>query len=261
MTLDIAGKQSAYYRIWNDSSLYVTLTGPGTLTGLVRLITASLSEEPTTYTLIVSEGERLIKTLNSSTSASQWSWLGSKEAAGKSRKFHVRINDGKHRIKFSLRNTVASGAGIKFTFDKSSPHVGEAPLYPLAMKEQVTVQVRERPLDYAVMDAETPVKVRVIGPTRLRVVSRLLYSGLMKGPKQYSVVSEMDGKRLPPDKFKTKKSFTTKIINHPEWISGQSRTFYLPIPKGEHVVIFRMAAIEAPGVALRFTIPREDTKQ
>lgn len=261
MTLDIAGKQSAYYRIHRDSSLYVTLTGPGTLTGIVRLITPSGIKTPVTYTLIVSNGEKLVKTLNSTTSSSQWHWLGSSEGVGKSRKFHVRVGEGKHRLRFSLKNTLALGAGIRFNFDKSSPHVGESPLYPLSMREQVTVQVRERSLDYAIMDAVTPITVRVIGPTRLRVVSRLFYSGLMKGPKQYSIVSKMDARELPVKKLQTRKSFTTKIINHPEWISGRSRTFYVPIPEGEHTVSFRMAAIEAPGVALRFSIPKEDTKK
>ncbi len=261
MTLDIAGKQSAYYRISRDSSLFVTLSGPGTLTGIVRLITPSEMHTPVTYTLIVSNGEKLVKTLNSTTSTSQWHWLGNSAGVGKSRKFHVRIGDGKHRLRFLLKNTLASGAGIRFNFDKSSPHVGESPLYPLSMREQVTVQVRERSLDYAIMDVEKPVTVRVIGPTRLRVVSRLLYSGLMKGPKQYSIVATMDKRELPVKELKTRKSFTTKIINHPEWISGRSRTFYVPIPTGEHVVSFRMSAIEAPGVALRFSIPKEDTKK
>ncbi len=261
MTLDIAGKQSTYYRIQKDSSLFVTLSGPGTLTGIVRLITPSETHTNVTYTLIVSDGKKLVKTLNSTTSSSQWNWLGNSEGAGKSRKFHVRIGEGKHRLRFSLKNTLASAAGIRFNFDKSSPHVGESPLYPLSMREQVTVQVRERSLDYAIMDAETPVTVRIIGPTRLRIVSRLLYSGLMKGPKQYSIVSRMDNRKLPAKKLKTKKSFTTKIINHPEWISGRSRTFYVPIPEGEHVVSFRMSAMEAPGVALRFSIPKEDTRK
>ncbi len=261
MTLEIAGKQSAYYRIPKDSSLYVTLTGPGTLTGIVRLITPSDGDTPVSYTLMVSNGVEIVKTLNSTTSASDWHWLGNSENAGKSRKFHVRVGEGKHRLRFALKNTVASSAAIKFDYNKRAPHVGESPLYPIAMKEQVTVQVRERALDYAIMDDTIPVEVRVIGPTRLRVVSRLLYSGLMKGPKQYSIVSKMDSRELPIKTLKTKKSFTTKIINHPEWISGRSRTFYVPIPEGEHTISFLMDAIEAPGIALRFSIPKEDTRK
>jgi hypothetical protein len=121
-----------------------------------------------------------------------------------------------------------------------------------------SVELKEKVLDFFLADSAKPVRVRVIGPTRLRIVTRLAYSGVMKGPQKYSAEVDIDSKPVTRQALETSKSPATYFTNHKEWSVGESRTIYVDVPAGKHEVSVRLGSSAAPALAMRFTIPSED---
>lgn len=260
MALEIGGKQSTYYRLEKDSASWITVNGPGRLTCIVRLVFPHGVQEPQAYGLVVSEGDRVLKSVQSLTRLSEWHWVGlADEGAGLARRFSVNIPKGSHRLRVELKQTNVAAAAVRYLVRNKSPHSDESSLYPTAMAGTATVLVKERPLEFFLSDTLKPVSVNVIGPTRLRVVTRLAYSGTMKGPQRYGLRVSLDGQAVPTEALLTEKAITTSFGNHPEWSVGESRTIYFPISAGTHRMDFHLTGTEAPAVAMRFTIPRENT--
>lgn len=259
MSLDIGGKQSTYYRLEKESETFISVTGPARLICFVRLVYPSNLKEAQSYTVVVSESGRILKTVTSETRPSEWQWVGAHgEAAGLSRKFSVRVAEGNHRLRLELKQTSARAAAVRFKLTKGAPHGSEISLHPVAMAGTTTILVNERPLDYFLGDSNKPVVVKVIGPTRLRVVTRLAYSGTMKGTQRYGLRVVQDGRAVSTEALSTQKALTSSFANHTDWSVGESRTVYFPVADGEHSLEFRLSGSDAPAVALRFTIPLED---
>jgi hypothetical protein len=128
------------------------------------------------------------------------------------------------------------------------------------MAGTTTVAFKERLLDFFLADNSKPVVVEVIGETSLRVISRLAYSGVMKGPQKYTLIIILDGKELRREPLATEKSVNAEYTNHKEWSVGESRTTYVDIPSGKHKVQFQLSETDAPAVAVRFTVPQEDVR-
>jgi len=258
MTLIIGGKHSTYYHLAADTASYLTVTGPARLTFIVRLAPALPSADTLAYSMVVSSGGQILETVSTTTGPIDWHWLNSDRGVCKSRKFSVSIPEGTHRLKVELKNTDVPDAGVRYMLSSGSPHGSETTLYPTGMAEAVTVLLKEKPLDYFIATAEKPVEVRVVGPTRLRAVTRLVYSGTMKGPQRFGLDVREDGKPVPSEALITKKSLAANFPDHPEWSIGESRTVYFPIAAGEHDLTLRLTGTDAPGLAVRFTIPKED---
>ncbi len=173
-------------------------------------------------------------------------------------RIHVNVPDGTHRYKVSFKSPARGFAGIRYLFSTGEGHQAKSAIYPIDMLGATSVALKEKEIDFFLADSIRAVKVKVIGPTRLRVVTRLAYSGIMKGTQKYSAAIELDGKPMSRIPLETSKSPATYFNNHKDWSVGESRTFYLDIPVGTHEAAIRLASSSAPALAMRFTIPKDD---
>lgn len=261
MNLDLAGKISPYHRLSRDSVVLVAVSGPGRLDLIVRLSFPSERDTNTSYQLEINEGQTLTKTFQGASSPTTSKWLSSMEFAGDSKKYSLDIPDGDHRFAVKMTSSKSLSACARFLYyPKTITHKGDSDLYPVEMAGTTTIAFKEKLLDFFIADQKKPVVVEVIGPTKLRAVTRLAYSGTMKGPQKYSVDVSLDGHSLRKDALATEKAVTSDFTNHREWSVGESRTIYVPIPAGKHRVGFLLSGCDAPALAVRFTIPKEDVK-
>ena len=259
LNLEIAGKLSLYHRLAVDSTATLAVKGPGKLDVLVRLSLKSELDTGIAYVVRVSENNTLLKTIEATSSPSESKWQNTNDLAAKSRKFTLAVPEGDHRLSFKLTNTKASAAGLRYLYESGkTSHKSDSDVYPLSMAGSVTVSLREKLIDFFLADKTRPVVVEVIGPTSLRVISRLAYSGTMKGPQKYNLSISLDNQSLRQEALTSEKSVNVDFTNHKEWSVGESRTTYLDVPGGKHRVSFVLNSTDAPAVALRFTIPKED---
>lgn len=259
LSLDIAGRQSPYYQMATGTPLEFSITGPGTATAIIRLaLPANFDSDSARYRVVVMEGTDTVRDVSTSTVAADAEWTGVDEQPSLLRKFSFKVPDGQHRFHITLVSTDVSYAGIRLLLKRAAAHASESPLYPVAMDRMLTLIFNEKRLDFHLATSPKPVRVRVIGPTRLRVVTRLVYGPTMKGSQKYALNLQLDHNPLKPEELSTTKAINSEFEEESEWVPGRSRTIYVVIPDGEHDLTITPQLTDAPGVALRFTLPSED---
>lgn len=257
MLFPVSGKTHQYFRLEAGSTTTVKVDGAGELKFIVRAVTDNATATPISYSVVVSEGNQPLKTIQTETVASPTMWTGTHEFAAKSRSFKLQIPNGSHVLTVAFQSESARAAGFRYAFKKGAASEPQVAIQATGARESVTLLVKERPLDYYVTDAVSPVQVNVVGPTSLRVVSRLIFPAAARGKLNYALKIQRDGKSLPDAALTTTKSDVTECAAHRDWILGKSMTSDVDVPKGAHVVTVRLSNADAPGVALKFSIPKE----
>lgn len=256
--LPVKGKNRGYFKIESGQSATIQARGPGEIKCFVRAVTRAGGPATVGYSVTVTEGNHRLKTVQTETVPSSTKWKDRDEFATKSRNFTLSIPKGDHQLKITFESKDVKAAGIRYVFHEASPRPEQQLLQAAGKRESITLIVKEKPLDYYVADSQSPVEVRVIGPTRLRVVSRLICPSGARDDQHYTLKLDRDAQPLPDKAFVTTKSAVVVCERHPEWILGKSRTFYVDVAAGPHVVVLRPSSGDAPGVALRFSIPKQD---
>lgn len=256
-TIDIGGKRSAYFRMDRGVDETVHVQGPTRLKCIVRITPDTLGT-PVTYAIAVFDAGKRIRLFRTETEASNLVWNESGEPVAQSQSFILNVPAGAYKYRFRLIGRHAPSAGLR-CLDKGFRAAGtQVVVLPVEVSEPITLIVKEKPLEYAISRADAPVTLKLVGPTRLRVVSRLVYGDRMKGRQPYTVRIDRDGRSVPDKELTTEKSLLAECREQLEWNFGRSRTFFVDIPAGVHRVTLRPSNNDSPGVALRFTIPRED---
>ena len=257
ISLSIGDKQSTYYRLPSDSALDVTATGPGWLSGIVRLVLPPSFADSAAYRILVTSDADTVRQFSDTVGTADAEWIGTKEQPSMLRKFSFPISEKSRTYRFRLLNSSGYDAAVRFLLRRPAPHSKESPLYPTAMDRTLTLLYRERRLDFHLATATAPVRVHVIGPTKLRIVTRLVFGPTMKGSQKYALGLVLDKVPLRKEELSTTKAVTGEFEDEPNWLPGKSKTVYVTIPSGEHDLTISPAATDAPGVAMRFTLPSD----
>ena len=257
MWLSVGGEERMYFRLESGETTTVHVEGPGEIKFIMRGITST--DAPTSTLLLdVLEGDRRLKRIRAETLPVDLKWKDSAQGSTQPRSGRLRVPAGEHVLRVAFQSGEVPAVGVRYAFRSGEAGKPQAPFQPQGTRETVTLLVKEKRLDYYIADASSPVKVDVIGPSRLRVVSRLIFREGARGSQRYEIVLLRDGDPLPNQVGNTTKSSGVECESHPEWILGTGETFYVDIPKGKHSVELRLANAEFPGVALRFSIPKKD---
>lgn len=260
MTLTLDTKTSLYYRLDAEQPAVVSAKGPSTLKLIVRAIPSAAHADTIPFKVAVTEGGHPVAEIDTRTSPSRYTWQNSSEACSESRSVSIPVPTGVHEYRVRFESPAAGAAAVRYVLRAAKTGSPQSQLYPAAHEEAVTVLVREKPLDYFLASSRNPVTVRVVGPTTLRVVSRLVYRNRDKGRQLYTLLAKCDGKVLPDWTFETEKSLLAECVQYADWNLGRSQTTMMPVPKGIHEYSFQLSGDRAPAVALRFSIPREDLR-
>ncbi len=258
ISLVIGDIASPYFKLVVDSSTYVSATGPGELKFVVRFSIPSGARRDARFGVKVSDGATEVAKADTTVAASDATWQSDPSRPSEPFRIVVKVPEGDHRYRVDLTSPVKSFAGVRYLFSTSPGRQPKSPVYPVDMAGTTSISMKEKLVDFFLADSTRPVKVRVIGPTRLRIVTRLAYSGVMKGTQKYSVQVSMDSKPTAQQALETSKSPATYFTNHKEWSVGESQTVYTDIPEGTHEVSVILRSTSAPALAVRFTIPKED---
>ena len=258
ISLILGDNESPYFKLGVDSSTFIDVTGPGDLKLLVRVAMPATSVVQSRWVLKVTEGPENVAVVDTMSIASDATWKDSPLRPSQGCKISIAVPDGIHRYKVTLNSASKTFAGVRYLFSTGTAKVANSAVYPVDMLEATSVELKERVLDFFLADTVRAVRVKVIGPTQLRIITRLAYNGVMKGPQKYAAIVEVDSKPVTRAALETTKSPATSFTNHREWSVGESRTILVEIPEGTHEASVRLGSSTAPALAMRFTIPKED---
>jgi len=254
----VKGTEQTYFQLNQSKEMKLSLEGPGTLKVFTRLNFTSDLKGPHKYSLEIKEGETITKIYSSASDRSNASYRDLKFIPGKSRKFTLEIPKGAHTYRFSLKESPSGSVSLRFTYNSEGGSDKLASITPLSYSRVTSAFIKEKLVSYFVATPENLVKLRVVGPTKLRVVSRLNYDARMKGEQKYAVLASENGKLILTKPLLTTKSVGVVYKDWKEVVPGKSQTFYFDVPAGEHTYGFRLTESISQSVSLRFSIPQEN---
>lgn len=258
VTILTGGQERTYYLLTKSAPITLEVDGPGKLSVLSRLGFAPGAEGPAQYAIKVVEGKATVKRQSTQTGPSDASYKDGRLRPGKSRRFSLDIPERGHTYTVFLEADQAEEAAVRFLFSRSKGAGKLVSLEPLAYDRIVTAVVDEKLIAYYIASGERSVQLRVIGPTRLRVSTRLNYDAAMKGDQKYAVAVSEEGKQVALKSLATSKSVGIEYHEWKDVVPGKVNAFFLDVPKGEHRYRFALAQALAHSVALKFSIPQND---
>jgi hypothetical protein len=115
--------------------------------------------------------------------------------------------------------------------------------------------IKERPAEVAFLTKKNPVKIEVVGPTWIKIDTRIPWHNDMEGEQRYSIIVQEDDIR---ETIFRKKTFISDVIfgrNGKRY--GESRYSLINVPSGKHVYTFFLWEAAPDTVLLSFSLTEQ----
>lgn len=225
-------KEINYYLLTKGDTLKIKVKGPTWLRVYTRIIWHPDMGETATYKIIVEEDDLTTKVIRKTTERSNNSHLNGKPIS-KWRSFYVYVPPDTHTYRFYLWKAPSDTMLVRFRFQAPRPWTM---LTPISYIRQLEAIERERIVTYYTGDADTPVVIKVDGPNKLKVVSRLLLDYTAIGRKVYTITIYEGEKVLKRITHVTCRSETVTFKDEPRFVPSVAGVTYLDIAKGTHIL-------------------------
>lgn len=256
----IKGKERTYYSFSKDKPVRVEVQGPTKVKLYIRLEVPRSSNGLQDFKVGVTLDGKLAGGYSFTAERTKdVTYPGRQDVVpAKRKRLYVEVPEGVHFLEFRLAETVAPAARARFYVKARTGKVVMAAMSPVSYASVSTVVVGEQELVYYVATADKPAQMRIFGPTKIDVISRLDYDLTMKGKQEYVIAVSEKGRTINQQRISTGKSDVGSYRERPNLVPGREKKLTITVPAGEHVYEFRLAGTAAKSVSLRFLVPEED---
>ncbi len=254
-----AGKLRPYYPLTAKKSTVILLRGPGELRVLTRARflpkTKGMLNYRVAYKIDGGDEHRLdVENVKRSNEVSfKDELLG---IPGDSHDLTLRLGRGYHSLEFSLVDTLPKVVA-RYLFepgkDQKTKWVAFAPLAPF---EPVDILAKEETAHYFRFSSEKPLKLEVIGPTEVRLLTRVENNYDMQGQANYRVQLRQFGQVIRTYQMSSRRSETTKYADNTSLVPGKAREIVFKVPKGKQV--YEIAPLSNVSILAYLAIPERD---
>ena len=140
---------------------------------------------------------------------------------------------------------------------EAPPEIPYIAYLPRTFPEEIRIAVREREYIYYRVQEGQSVEIEVIGPTRIKGISRLEFDHTMRGEKPYRIQIRENNTIISTKPFTGAISETASYVVTTNKLVGKGDTFYIDVPTGRH-----RYQVTTPDngmtVLLRFYLPQSD---
>jgi len=257
----ISGKTLNYYSLSASDPSVISVRGPGVLKvntrGQFKSGDGDLLKYAISYT--VDGGAQKSVPVNSVARSKEATYTdGTLGVPGQLKSFEIELLRGDHTIEFKLKeNLVNVAARYVFTPAKVKKQDWLA-FSPIQPSEPVDIISREITTAYYRFSMEKPLKIEIIGPTELRVLTRTENQYQMKGRINYRVQVKENGIILNTFQLNSKISEIAVYKDVKELVPGTACEFVIYVPKGKH--IYEISPLDKDKSTLlgRMLIPKKD---
>jgi hypothetical protein len=256
VNVSVDEKQLPYYRFSSEKPLRFSIEGPTRVKILARL-RVPMSEESATCVLNVLRDGMSAGVDTLMAPASERSFYISFEDFRPSviRRLYIDVPTGTHGYEIRPSGRARADARV---FRAADANPSRAALAPSEYAAVETFYYRDKELVYYLATRNRSVVLSVIGPTSVKVNSRLIYEHTMLSGQTYVLGVKGLGEEERLYKIETEPSETVAFRDRSDAVPGALRHFTLEVPEGEHRYVFRVADSLGESVALKFYIPRGD---
>jgi hypothetical protein len=263
VTLVISDKNRSYYSLSSEEPSVINVQGPGKLRVLTRGRFGTKEIEKIQYEVLYSvDGvEQSSKKMSSDVRAKNATYtIRSMGTPGQSIAFEIVLSQGHHTVELKIADkNIEVDARYLFTPTKEKKRDWMA-FCPMRPSEPVELISREESVSYYRFSGEKPLKVEIIGPTELRVLTRIENHYKMKGRVQYRVQVKEDGIVKNTYQLSSMHSEVAQYERDNELIPGKACEFIIDVPKGKH--IYEVFPLDEDKKTLlgRLLLPKNDVK-
>jgi hypothetical protein len=179
-------------------------------------------------------------------------------APGNSEDLTITIGAGYHSVELKLPVSVP-GVSARYLFtprkQKKTKWVSLAPRSPV---EPVDLLAGEGTAHYYRFSPERPLRIDIIGPTELRIMTRVENSFDMKGKTNYRLQIKEEGKVLQSFQLSSTRSETTTYRNNPKLVPGKARVIVFKVPRGRQH--YEIVPLDKTSVLGQIMFPQKDAK-
>ena len=257
----VSGKDRAYEILQPDETRLMTLRGPGELRLVHRARFKPAMENGLSYSLFlrVNGGEEYEvvydKVERSRTAMFRDGTLG---VPGRLLDHIIELGRGYHNVEI---RTKADNPEIFFRdlFQKKRERRRNwVEWTPSGSPQQVDLVVREALVPYFRNEPNRPFEVEIIGPTELRIFTRIENTPDMRGRIHYRLQIRSGGKVVNTFQLSSRRSDITAYLEEDHLVPGRAAEIAIPIPEGRHRLEIQPLDPDKSTLLARFMIPRED---
>lgn len=255
VTLLVKDKARNYFRIAPGSPLVLSIEGPTSLRIVSRAELQPGSKEVVSYVLSAREGNAKLDELRTeSSAASLVRAMEGRAVICKARHLNVEIPAGRHEI--SLATEGKSPLLLRLRLG-SSGKTGESmvSLTPIDAPRSVTVTEGERTIPYYTTFVGRPVRLRIVGPTVVDLITRLDFDATMRGPHAYLLLVSEKGRKIRDLAYTTTKTTTALYPSLRDRVPSKFDRTRLPIGEGVHELEIVLVTPEGGAAEIHARIP------
>lgn len=229
----IIGSKRRYYTLSKKKRTLVVTDGPGKLYVYARLKTNKSNKMAIKYV----RDQKLVKTLVrdslKSISSALYTSKEKTDRLSKLQKFVLKIPAGKHEFEFFESNKYSS-TDVYFEYIRELPKKWKDVSLPTEKTVQLKSVKTQKPRDYYRVDNEKTISIEVMGPTQIRIMSRVEFEYHMHSNVQATLMVYEGDKQVKAFKFSSKRSKKMEYVSDDDHIPGTLNKMYLEVPEGKH---------------------------
>jgi hypothetical protein len=252
----VDSKTLTYYRFDSVAPIVLSIEGPTRLKILTRVRIPNDREEATYAVTVTRDGEHSFTEEFTTTPSSHAHYVAfNSYRPGVIRRLYIDVPTGQHGYEILAVGDAVVDAR---PFESAATNPSRVSIAPREYAAVETFYYRDKELVYYILTEESPVVLDVVGPTTIKVNTRLMFNQTMLSDQGYVVGVREYGSPEQLYKIETEPSETVTSRDRSDVIPGALRHFMLEVGRGARTYEFRLADAVGGAVALKFYIPRGD---
>ncbi len=256
-------KTRNYYSLDANKAAMVFLKGPGVLRVITRCAFAKGQNNKLNYEVFytINGGEQQTAKIKGAQRTTKASYKDANMGTpGQLEDFEIELGRGDHSIQFlSVDGQVSLAARYIFSAGKVKKKKWIA-FNPVMPNQPVDLITRENIVSYSRFSLDKPLRIEVIGPTQVRVLTRVENHYQMRGRIQYRIQVKEEDEVINTYSLSSKRSQVTVYSNDKSLLPGTACEFVIDVPKGKHTYEIMPLDKDKSTVLGRFLIPETDVK-
>jgi hypothetical protein len=257
-----SGNHKTYYKLQQKDPSVLLVKGPGVLQVLTRLIITS-DNTGNFYSLYykVDGGEPQNVNYSNIQKSNKDIFLdNSADTPGITKILEIELGPGEHSLEFKPGKESPSVIA-RYLFNKTKlKKVNWVMLSPSPPNEPVDLVTRENIIHYYRFSEKKPLKIKINGPTTLRILTRFENHYNMKGRIDYRVQLKENGKIIHTYLLSSTYSEVTAYKNNLKLVPGKANEFFIQVPSGSHNYTVVPMDKDKNTILARVLFPKKDVK-
>ena len=259
--INISGKNLKYYQLSNEESTVLSVRGPGKLKIITRGQLTNEQKKSINYFIYyrINGGQKIKVDFNNARAdknASFKSNLIGYPSIGEN--VIIELSRGENTIEIwngSSKPNVYTRSLFTEIKEKKIDWVKISPMYP---NEPVSLISGENVISYFRYSSSKSLKIKITGPTVLRVLNRFEFDYKMKGRINYRIEVKEDKKLINTYMLCAGRSEVAGYKNDGKRIPGKANEIVINVPSGTHK--YELITLDNYTVLARILFPRKDIK-